>query len=63
MLQHWPQGVANWPPKSDGILFFSTNIGTNTRPQSSAFSSSNLGQIEKLFFVSALTPSVKALGS
>jgi hypothetical protein len=21
MLEHWPQGVANWPPKFDGILF------------------------------------------
>jgi hypothetical protein len=21
MLKHWPQGVANWPPKFYGILF------------------------------------------
>jgi hypothetical protein len=62
MLQYWPRGVANWPPKSDGIHFFSANIGADTRPKSSAFNSSNLGQIEKFFFVSALTPSVKALG-
>jgi hypothetical protein len=41
-------------------FFFS--LGANTRPQNSAFSSSNLGQIEKFLLVSALTPSVKPLG-
>jgi len=21
MLEHWPQGIPNWPPKFDGLLF------------------------------------------
>jgi hypothetical protein len=45
--------VANWLSKFDGVLFFS--LGANTRPSSSAFIS-DLGQIEKIFHISALTP-------
>ncbi len=59
MLEHWPQGFANWPPKFDGILFFS--IGANTRPYCSAFIT-NFGQIEKFFFNVSLDSYCKALG-
>jgi len=39
------QGIANWPPKFDGILF--SALGPY-KPKSSAFIN-NLGQIEKCF--------------
>jgi hypothetical protein len=58
MMEHWNQGFANWLPKFVGIIFFC--IGAMTRPQSSAFITS-LGQIENVFSISALTPSVKPL--
>jgi hypothetical protein len=38
-----------------------SSLGANTRPKNSAFTS-NLGQIENFFSISALTPSVKPLG-
>jgi hypothetical protein len=55
MLEHGPKGCKlasqmQWNP------FYS--LGANTMPKSSAFIS-NLGQIEKVFSLSALTPSVK----
>ncbi len=68
MLEHWCQGINkcwNIDPKGCKLAsqiccpFFS--LGANTRPQCSAFIS-NLGQIEKLFSMSALTPTVKPLG-
>jgi hypothetical protein len=57
MLENWPQelqiGFLNLL-----VSFFS--LVTNTRSESSAFIS-NLGQIEKVFPISALTHSVKPL--
>jgi hypothetical protein len=53
--------IANWPPKFDGILFFS--LGGQYKAIKSLAFISNLGQIEKfLKKISALTPSVKPLG-
>jgi hypothetical protein len=51
--------VANWPPKFDGILFL--GLGAKTRPLCSEFTS-NLGETENIFSMSALIPSVKPLG-
>jgi hypothetical protein len=59
MLEHWPQGLQIGFTNLM-VSFFS--LGANTRPRSSAFIS-NLGQIEKIFSISALTPSVKPLGA
>jgi hypothetical protein len=61
MLEHWPQGLQIGFPNS--MVSFFQPLGPNTQLQSSAFIS-NLGRIEKFFFsISALTPSVKALGA
>jgi hypothetical protein len=51
--------VANWLPKFNGILF--PALGPIQGHKFLAFIS-NLGQIEILFSISALTPSVKRLG-
>jgi hypothetical protein len=50
--------VANWPPKFD-ISFFQP--WGQYKAINSTFTS-NLGQIEKFFSISALTPSVKPWG-
>jgi hypothetical protein len=51
--------VANWFPQSGGILFLPWG-----RYKAIKFSTfiSNLGQIEKIFSISALPPGVKLLG-
>jgi hypothetical protein len=60
MLEDWPQEqVANWLHKFNGILFFQP-WGPIESHKSSEFIS-NLGQNEKIFSTSALTPSVKPL--
>jgi hypothetical protein len=51
--------VANWPHNYDGILF--SALGPIEGHKVQHFFS-NLGQIEKFFSISALTPSVKPLG-
>jgi hypothetical protein len=50
--------VANWPPKFDGILFSALGPIQGHKVQHVLVT---LGQIEKIFSSSALTPSVKPL--
>jgi hypothetical protein len=57
MLEHWPQGLQIGFPNSM-VSFFQPWV--NTRLYSSAFIS-DLGLIENIFSISALTPSVKPL--
>jgi hypothetical protein len=59
MVEHWSQGLQVGLPNF--TVSFSLSLGANTSPYSSAFIS-NLGQIEKLFYTSALTPSIKPFG-
>ncbi len=60
MLEHWPQGLQIGFPNSL-VFFFFKALGANIRPWSSAFIR-NLGQIEKTFYTSIFTPTVKPLG-
>jgi hypothetical protein len=59
MMKTLAPRVANWLPKFNGILF--SALGPIQGHKVLAFIS-NLGQIEKIFSISALTPSVKPLG-
>jgi hypothetical protein len=61
MLEHCPQRISNWPPKFDGNPFFQPWGQLQDHIVQHLFIS-NLGQIEKLFSMSALTPSVNLLG-
>jgi hypothetical protein len=57
MLEHWPPRVANWLPKSDGILFFSALGPIQVQHLLLAW-----GRLNFSFSNSALTPSVKPSG-
>jgi hypothetical protein len=57
MLEHWPQGLQIGLPNLMVILFFFQPWGQYKAMKLSIYY--NLGQIEKFFPISALTPSVK----
>ncbi len=55
-MEHWPQGVTNWPYKFDGILFGTLGPIQGHKVQHSLVAR---GRLKSFFSLSALTHSVK----